>query len=327
LDRRQKLAIIAGVRPASTSSTPAETSIQVKKIPYKGWPNCYLISNGVVELVVTSDIGPRIMRYGFVGGQNLFKEYEDQLGYSGEPTWQLRGGHRIWSAPEDATRTYGADNQPVRIEIHADGLTATQPVELVSGLEKQTTVKLAATGSNARITHRLKNTLPWAIEMAPWALTMMAQGGMGITGFPPRGTHPEALAPTNPLIMWAFTDLSDPRWKFTRKYLMLAQDPSNRSPQKIGHFNEDTWGAYLLGTDLFVKRYRAAAGNYPDLGCSFEVFSRNDMLELETVGPLRKVEPCASAEHVENWSLHAGVTVTDFTDEELDREILPLLGF
>ena len=38
---------------------------------------------------------------------------------------------------------------------------------------------------------------------------MMAQGGHGIHGFPPRGTHPEMLAPTNPLVMWAFTNLAD----------------------------------------------------------------------------------------------------------------------
>ena len=63
----------------------------IDKIDYQGWPNSYRISNGEVELIVTGDIGPRIMRYGFVGGQNLFKEYPDTLGKSGEADWQLRG--------------------------------------------------------------------------------------------------------------------------------------------------------------------------------------------------------------------------------------------
>src|SRR6202795_3088202 len=88
----------------------ADAAVRVEKIAYKGWPNCYRITNGEVELIVTSDIGPRIMRYGFVGDQNFFKEFTESLGKTGEPAWVLRGGHRVWAAPEDAVRTYAPDN-------------------------------------------------------------------------------------------------------------------------------------------------------------------------------------------------------------------------
>jgi hypothetical protein len=314
--------------PTLPQAAPAAASeVTIEKTPYQGWPNCYRISNGEVELIVTGDIGPRIMRFAFAGGKNIFKEYEEQLGRVGEKTWQLRGGHRIWSAPEHAKRTYALDNSPVHIAINDGVLTAISEVEADSGLEKQIEVHLAPQGSSVTVVHRLKNTLPWPIELAPWALTMMTPGGMGITGHPPRATHQEVLHPTHPLVLWAFTDLSDPRWKFTRKYLLLKQDPENREPQKIGHFNADTWGAYLLGDELFLKRYTAdPSKTYADLGCSFEIFSRNDMLELETLGPLQKVEPGGLVEHVELWSLHRGVEIDGFTDQELDRVILPLLG-
>jgi hypothetical protein len=299
----------------------------IEKLAYQGWPNCYRISNDEVELIVTSDIGPRIMRFGFPGGKNLFKEYEDQLGGTGEPDWKLRGGHRIWAAPEDAKRTYATDNAPARIDIHDGVLTATSDVEADSGLEKQLEIRLAESGSGVTVVHRLKNTLPWPIELAPWALTMMTPGGMGITGHPPRATHQEVLQPTHPLVMWAFTDLSDPRWKFTKKYILLKQDPENKEPQKIGHYNPDTWGAYLLGSELFLKRYAVEPDKtYADFGCSFEIFSRNDILELETLGPLQKVNPGASAEHVETWSLHRNIHIRDFNDAELDRVIGPLLA-
>jgi len=33
-------------------------------------------------------------------------------------------------------------------------------------------------------------------------MTMLAQGGLEITGFPPRGKHPDKLEVTNPLSMW-----------------------------------------------------------------------------------------------------------------------------
>ena len=309
----------------------AGAAVQVEKAGYKGWANCYRMSNGTVELVVTGDVGPRIIRYGFVGGQNLFKEYAEQIGKSGEPTWQIRGGHRLWVAPEVAEKvspiTYAIDNFPVKIEVRGDTLTATPPFEKEVGLQKQIVVKLAASGTAVEVWHRITNRNPRTIELAPWVLTVMAQGGRGITGLPPRGTHPQVLAPTNPLIIWAFTHLNDPRWTFTQKYIVLRQDPKATAPQKIGHFNPDTWGAYYLNGELFIKRTKAdASKTYADMGASYETFTNADMLELETLGPLVKLQPSATVEHVESWSLHKGVKIGQWTDAELDRVLLPLLG-
>lgn len=310
---------------ALTMTTNA--AVRIEKINYQGWPNSYRITNGEVELVVTSDIGPRIIRFGFVGGQNLFKEYKEQLGKSGEKEWMIRGGHRLWAAPEDQTLTYALDNGPVKIEIKGDVLVATPPVEDLTGLEKQIVVKLAAAGASVEVVHRIKNTAQKTVEFAPWALTVMAPGGVGITGFPPRGKHPDVLPPTNPLVMWAYTDFSDKRWIFTKKYMALRQDPKATEPQKVGHFNENTWAAYLLGSDLFLKQSKAdPAKAYPDFGCSFETFTNADMLELETLGPLAKMAAGATVEHVERWSLHKNVRIPAWTDAELDKVLLPLLG-
>lgn len=300
--------------------------VKIEKTEWGGWPNCYRISNGDVDLVVTSDVGPRIMRYGFVSGQNMFKNFEESMGRSGEPEWMLRGGHRIWAAPEEVPRTYAPDNGPVDIHIACDVLTATQPVEPATGLQKQISVQLAPAGTGVEVLHRIKNTLLWEIEVAAWAVSMMAQRGVQITGFPPRGKHPDVLPPTHPLVMWAFTDLTDPRLKFTKKYAILRQVPENAAPQKIGHFNAKTWGAYLLGSDLFIKRYDADASRlYPDLGCSYETFTRDDMLELETMGPMTRLAPGASLEHVERWTLHRNIELRHFTDEELDQVVAPLV--
>ena len=300
--------------------------VKIEKLAWGGWPNCYRISNDAVDLIVTSDVGPRIMRYGFINGRNFFKNFDESMGRSGEPEWVLRGGHRIWAAPEQSPRTYAPDNAPVEIHIKGSTLAALQPVEPSTGLQKQITVELAASGTGVVVRHSIKNTLVWSIEVAAWSVSMMAQRGIGITGFPPRGKHPDILPPTHPLVMWAFTDLTDSRWKFTNKYVMLQQDPDNPVPQKIGHFNPKTWGAYLLGSELFIKRYDADASQpYPDLGCSYETFTRNDMLELETLGPLTKLAPGASLEHIERWSLHSGIELRTFSDEELDQIISPLL--
>ncbi len=316
----QKL-LASALLTAMTSSA----AVKIEKTSYQGWPNCYRITNGAVELIVTADVGPRIIRYAFVGGQNLFKEYADQLGKSGEKEFQLRGGHRLWVAPERLETTWAPDNGPVAVTVQGDLLEARQPAD-AAGLEKTIAVKLAPEGSSVEVLHRVRNTTPWEIRFAPWALTMMRAGGRAITGFPPRGKHPEVLLPTNPLVMWAYTDLSDPRWGFFRKYLTLRQDPAVAAPQKIGLFNEKAWAAYLVGSELFLKRAEAVPDKpYPDFGCSLETFTNDEMLELETLGPLATVPSGGAVEHTERWSLHRDVRIAVWTEEELDRVLGPLV--
>jgi hypothetical protein len=302
-------------------------AVKIEKTAWNGWPNCYRISNGEVELVVTSDVGPRVMSYGFVGGQNFFWVQKETAGKTGQPEWILRGGHRIWVGPEDVKYTYPPDNWPVSVRVEGDVLIATQPVEKETGIEKEIEVRLAAQGPDVTIIHRLTNRTNMRLEYAAWALSMMAPGGRGVSGFPPRGTHPEVLQPTNPLVMWAFSDLSDPRWTWLKKYFVLRQDPSNATPTKIGHFNRHTFGAYFLNGELFVKRYEAdPTKTYPDFGCSYETFTNADFLEIETMGPLTKVAPGATLEHIERWTLRRNAQPAAWTDAELDRILLPVLA-
>lgn len=285
---------------ATLAAAGALAAVRVEKVNYKGWPNCYRVSNGQVELIVTGDVGPRIMRFGFAGGQNLFKEFAAEMGKSGEAKFQLRGGHRVWKAPEDPVATWAPDNVAVQVTVTPTGLTAREPVEPLTGLQKEIVVEMAATGTGVKVTHRIYNKGLFPLEFSAWALTMMAQGGIAVTGFPPRGKHPEMLEATNPLVMWAYTDLSDKRWTFTRKYLLLRQDPKNAEPQKLGLHNPRTWAGYWLNGEFFVKRFNpGAAATHPDFGCSFETFTNADFLEIETLGPMTKVAPGLSVTRIE----------------------------
>ncbi len=310
----------------ATSTAVATAAVKVEKIDYKGWHNCYRVSNGEIELVVTGDVGPRIIRFGFPGGQNLFKEYADQLGGTGEPKFQLRGGSRVWKAPEDPVATWAPDNVPVEIIPTPTGLIARAPVEPLTQLQKEIEVSMAPTGAAVTVSNRITNHGLFPLEFSPWVLTMMAPGGLAISGFPPRGRHPINLEATNPLVMWAYTNLADPRWKFTKKYLTLRQDPSNSDAQKLGMFNPDTWAAYLLNGEIFLKRTKSdPAKTYPDFGCAFETFTNNEFLEIETLGPLTKVQPGQRVEQVEHWSLYRNVSLPAITDDDIDQILLPRL--
>jgi len=304
----------------------ASAAVKVEKVTYKGWRNCYRVSNDQIELIVTADVGPRIIRFGFIGGQNLFKEFADQIGKSGEEKFQLRGGDRVWKAPEDPIATWAPDNVPVDIQVTENGLIAREPVEPLTHLQKELEIRIAASGNSATVFHRVTNRSLFTLEFAPWALTMMTTGGIAVSGFPPRGRHPVNLEATNPLVMWAYTNLSDPRWKFTKKYLMLRQDPNNAEAQKLGMFNKDTWAAYIVNDEAFIKRTQSdPAKIYPDFGCAFETFTNNEFLEIETLGALSKVEPGHTVEQLEHWALYKNVKLSDFSDDELDRILLPLV--
>lgn len=298
---------------------------KIEKVAYAGWPNCLRLCNGSVELIATTDVGPRVIRYGFIGGQNLFVELPGQMGGSGESHWMARGGHRLWAAPEVIPDTYALDNAPVAATIADDAISLLQPVEPETGLQKEMTLAFTPTGE-VKVTHRIQNNGETTRRLAPWALTQMAQGGVAIATFPPRGGHNHQLLPTNPLVMWAYTDFSDPRWLLTKQFVVLKQDLRQSAPQKTGLFNEQTRAAYLLGSELFVKRYAAVPTlPYPDFHCSFEMFTNNDFLELETLGPLLELAPGALTTHVEHWSLYQDVEMKDLSEAELERVVLPLL--
>lgn len=277
------------------------------------------LTDGVAEADVTLDFGPRIIRYGFAGGQNLMLTIPGELSPGGgEPEFKCRGGHRLWVAPELVPGTYFPDNVPVSVERGERCLEVTAPVES-GGLRKQIHLAMPG-GGRLRLTHRLWNQGQWPVEVSIWALTMMAPGGLGLTGFPPRGAHPEHLAPTNPLIMWAFSDFTDERLRLTRQFLTLRQDASISRPNKFGLWNPATWGAYLLHGELFVKRARAITGvRYPDFGASFEMWVNGCTLELETLSPLRTLMPGEAMEHVEEWSLHRTGPMESVNDDEIHR--------
>lgn len=301
------------------------SALQLEKINYRGWPNCYRLSNASVELIVTTDVGPRLIRFGFVGGDNEFAEMSAELGQTGGSEWRVYGGHRLWHGPEAMPRTFVPDNEPVALEAGLEFVRVVQPTEPTTGIQKEMDIRLWPDAAYVRITHRLCNSGLWAVELAPWALTVLAPGGTAVIPLPPRGVHPANLQPNSSLTLWPYTDLSDPRWIWGRKYVLLRQDPTQRQPQKIGASVPDGWAAYARAGHLFVKTfYHVAGAAYPDFGCSVEAFANAEMLELETLGPLTRLKPGVVVEHIENWFLFQDVP-TPASDAEVDTHIWPKL--
>lgn len=318
-------ALLIGVA-AALAAGPAAAQVRIEKVACLGFANCQRLSNGSVEVVVTTDIGPRVIRYALAGGENILGEVADAVTKTALGDWKPWGGHRLWHAPEGNPRSYGPDNAPVRFEVvGTDAVRLIQPVEPGTGIQKTMTVKLDATGSGVTLTHALANGNLWEVELAAWALTIMRGGGTAIVPQEPYGSHDENLLPVRPLALWAYTDLSDPRFTIGRRFIRLRSDEKRTEPQKIGIGNKQGWAAYGLGRTVFVKRFdHKAEQAYPDHGSNVEVYTAGAFIELETLGPLVHLAPGAVTEHVEQWQLFGNVDLGS-TEDSIEAALGPLV--
>ena len=301
----------------------------MEKVEYFGQPNCLRLSNGTTEVIVTTDIGPRIIRYGFVGADNLLGEVPDTVVQTEHGEWRPWGGHRLWHAPEAIPRTYVPDNTPVEYEALADNsVRLVQPVEGPTGIQKTLTVTLDAEGTRVTVGHKLTNRNAWPVELAVWGLTIMNGSGGGTVIVPqePYRSHDDYLLPARPMVLWHYSDLSDPRWTFGKRHLRLAVDEAVTEPQKVGVANKQGWAAYAHAGRLFIKRFPYVEGaTYPDGGCNCETYTAGSFVEIETIGPMTSLAPGESAEHVERWQVFKDVELGE-TDDEIDAALKPLLG-
>jgi len=78
----------------------------IEKTSLLGLPNCYRITNKTVEAIVSTDVGPRILRYGFVDEENLLAQVPHLSTSTSLGEWKPWGGHRLWVAPEHMPESY-----------------------------------------------------------------------------------------------------------------------------------------------------------------------------------------------------------------------------
>jgi len=308
----------------------------IKEISYAGWKRNLRLQGPTTELVITLDVGPRILRYAFHDARNVFVELPEQLGGSGENEWMIRGGHRFWTAPE-ADHSYELDNVPVDWnQVGETAIEITQPPSHF-GFQKTLRVELGR-DEVVRVTHSLKNISEKPLALTPWALSTLAPGGTAHlpqprldfhpTEFPEgRATKPEDFLPNRELILWPFTNITDGRYAFSEHFLRVSHHPEQPAT-KIGLKLATGWIAYQNGDYVFAKHFAYdPALPYPDLGANFELFTNPHILELESLAPLLPLAPGAVREHIEHWVLRQ--TTNDLRRGKLANEFfeaLPAIG-
>jgi hypothetical protein len=274
--------------------------MKLSHLRYRG-ADALSLATRALELVVTTSVGPRVVSLQSGRSGNLFLELP-----SDDPRlhgYQLRGGHRLWRAPEDPVASYQPDDDPLDVRLLPAGVRLVQPIEKKTGLQKTMRIELPAERT-VRVTHTLTNRGRRAIECAPWPITMLRKGGYGVLPLPPkRGQSGANLLPNFSLVTWAYTDLSLPVWDFHRDF--IGVDVSRgKTAQKLGITNFPGWAAYWTPGAVFVKFTPVTPDcSRPDGGCRFETYTKGNMIELETLGRLRRLAPGGSESHTEYWTV------------------------
>ncbi|GHU52067.1 hypothetical protein AGMMS49975_07150 [Clostridia bacterium] len=296
---------------AKTEITPLKSEL---------FGECIKISNGLVDIVAALEFGPRIVHFSLAGKENIF--YNDTqnrtLGekfkvFDGEHLI-LRGGHRIWTSPEVLPRCYHPDNKPVTYEINGDEVTLCGTVEEKNQIQKIFILTLDSERPSVGVKHIIKNTGLWDIEFAPWCITMMAEGGKSII---PQPNSLTGALPNRYLTLWDYSEMNDPRVHWGKEFITLTQDTKKENPFKLGLNNEHGWAAYFGKSQLFIKFFEPADvlhGNYPDNGCTYESYTNDFMLEMETLGEFALVGPDEEIIIDEEWEIH-DVPATPSDDE------------
>ena len=295
----------------------------MNKITVEMHADCIELCSGQFRIAVTTACGPRVIG-GFIGdSQNIFRVMPNEPMASVDTGFRLYGGHRLWQAPEVAPRTYAPDNEPVSITERECGVEFTSPVEALSGLQKS--ILIEALGNESfRLTHRLTNHNLWTIETAPWALSVMAPGGVAV--IPQlRDLNANPFEADRTLVMWPYSSFADPRLTIGNQYILLKQDSNATSPCKIGFNAESGWMAYVnQGTALVKSFEHYINAEYPDNGCSVESYSCADFCEIETLAPLYDIDPGETVEHVEFWKGLSGIASIE-NEADIARHLAPRL--
>lgn len=277
--------------------------IRVEETTFHEWQRAYRVRLGSAEMVVVTDIGPRILSLSVGDGPNLlFVDSEMKIGLGGgESAWHIYGGHRVWVAPETRD-TYAPDNAVCEAEMTAGRLSVVAPVAPQTGLRKR--LSIGACGERFVLRHVIENCGEALYSGAAWALTCVAPEG--VVAFPWGQGGSWDL---KKIVYWNRwmdhrSDVSSQQWQPGPDLFRVV--PTGEEG-KVGTNSPEGWVALCRKDATFIKARQWAPAAYPDDNCSLQVYTCGDFIELETLGPLATLYPGSEMVHEEVWTVTSQV--------------------
>ena len=271
------------------------------------------ITDGTCTAKVTLDLGPRVIYFSRTGKKNMFFCDISRKTRSDEPEmdayygkcryWYLYGGYRLWLSPESLPETYYPDNDPVAYYVEGDSVTFTPKPQTENGLQMSYTLCFLGNGT-VKIDNSIKNISNKPFYGSAWALCVMNRNSFTYAYQNVKNT---GLLPNRNIVIWPYTDIFDSRISINNRVIAVKQDPMSDRALKIG-FNNVSGKLYTyLDGELFTQTYETDHDNcdYPDGGCSCEIYSCPDFTEAETLSPLQTIGPGDILKFNVTWNIRA----------------------
>lgn len=254
---------------------------------------------GPYELVVATGFGPRLLGLKRDDSPDIFVALSPEVSVdhpSGD-VYRFWGGHRLWASPEVPAVTYAPDNHGCVVTSDAGSITVSAPADL-AGFEKS--LHLSLDEEALRVEHRLRWVGEHPFDASPWALTQLPPGGVAILPVAGRGDG-SPLQADRSLVIWPYTHLDDQRISWEEGSVLIDVGPGE--PIKLGSGPTPGAVGYLKDGYLFSKRFDDANDEYPDRGAVAQIYANDIFCELESLGPLARLEPGEGTSHVEFWEV------------------------
>lgn len=298
----------------------------IERQSFHGWQETWVLRNDLVEARLVAEVGPRVVELRRRGGDNLFFLRDAELGGRCEPVWRMRGGWRLWVAPERYATTYALDNTPCVVTRAGPAtLAVSGPPQPAASVRKTVRVTMDAVRPRIVVESRIANVGAAPVTLAPWTLAALRPGGRAFV--PLDVGSPEAFDEIRRVILWSYTRIDDPRYRFgdalvAVDHAIVANGPRpttiapgrTSDESKIGVDSRAGWAAYLSGTTLLVTRASVESGARADGGATLEVYSSREFIELEHLGPLRELGGGDEAVLQEDWWIFGDVTLPPSED-------------
>jgi hypothetical protein len=290
-----------------------QTEITVRRVAYHGWPDCFLIDNGIVEAVVVPAIG-RVMQLRLVGEtEGAFWEnraLDGQL-HAPVPTqadpaeWINFGGDKCWPAPQSDWSRHqkhewpppaAFDSCPVAALAEERGVLLTSPVDPAYGIQVVRYIELDLVDPVMRIRTTYRKIAGSPVAVSVWTITQMQEPERVFFQLKKDSKFPNGFA--------RLIDVEPEGLRIESGLVSLV-----RHPVKLTKIGSDATSMVWVGQSLVVRiDAETGHGKYPDGGCITEVYTNPDphpYIELETLGPLATMSTGDRIERTATYTIMA----------------------
>ena len=270
----------------------AAERVTVRQVRYHGWPECLLLSNGLVEAVVVPAIG-RVMRFGLVEEkEEVFwqnRKLDGQLPTPASKEWFNPGGDKCWPAPQSdwsaqTSREWpppaAFDALPAEAALVEQGVVLTSPVDPDYGIQIIRTILLDPVLPVMRITTEYRKFHGPEVTVGIWTITQLREPEAILLWLPETSSFPDGY----------LSLLAAEPAELSRRGRLLSL---KRNPILFTKIGSDAGSVAWVGKRSILRiDANIDSGEYPDGGCVTEVYTNPDPLkyvELETMGALLKI--------------------------------------